>query len=71
MRNSQYLNFPSNSLAQKAYMSFDEYYDYWYNTIDIDYSEMGKKQEKLTEILNKGNNVHIIGYKTDLTFSIK
>jgi len=63
--------FPTNSLAQDAEMSLDEFEDFVYDACLKDWKKEAKKQEKLQKLLNKGKQVRITGEETDLTFSIE
>jgi len=63
--------FPTNALAQDAEMSLQEFEDFMYNSTNIDWNKMSKKQDKLKKILDKGKTVRIVAKDTDLTFSIK
>lgn len=64
-------NYPTNALAQDSEMSLPEFEDFVYNCVIQDWELMGKKNEKIKNMLDKGKNVHIIGKDTDLKFSIK
>lgn len=63
--------FPTEALAQDAELSLEEFEDFAYNATNLDWSKESKKQDKLKEILDKGQTVRIIAPDTDLTFSIK
>jgi aminopeptidase len=65
------LEYPTNALAQDAEMSLEEYQDFVFDACNIDWSAIEKKQTKLKEVFDKGEEVHILGEDTDLTFSIK
>ena len=62
---------PTQALAQDAEMSLEEFEDFVYSATNVDWAEESKKQDKLKAVLDKGEQVHIIGENTDLTFSIK
>jgi aminopeptidase len=64
-------NYPTNSLAQEADMSLDEYEDFLYNATNIDWNKVKQKEMKLKKALDKANTVHIVGKDTDLKLSIK
>lgn len=64
-------NFPTNSLAQEADMSLDEYEDFLYNATNIDWNKVKQKEMKLKKVLDKANEVHLVGKETDLKISIK
>jgi|TARA_Y100000310_G_C20675645_1_gene812866 aminopeptidase len=65
------LEYPTNALAQDAEMSLQEYEDFCFGACLNDWPAMEKKQTKLKEVFDKGEEVHILGEDTDLTFSIK
>ncbi len=62
--------FPTNSLAQDAEMSLEEFEDFVYDACLQDWKKQEKKQEKLKKILDKGRQVRITAEDTDITFSI-
>ena len=64
-------NFPTQSLAQEAEMSIDEYWDMFFDAVLIDYDKLDKQMDKVLKTFDKGNDVRIIGKNTDLSFSIK
>ncbi len=63
--------FPTNSLAQDAEMSLEEFEDFVYSACLQDWKKESKKQEKLKKILDKGKQVRITGEHSDITFSIE
>ncbi len=63
--------YPTNSRAQDAEMSLEEFEDFVFKATNRDWKKEEKKQEKLKRILDKGNQVRIIADDTDLSFSIK
>jgi aminopeptidase len=63
--------YPCLALAQDAEMSLDEYEHFVYNACLIDWNEFGKKLDKINDIFENGNSVHLIGEGVDLKFSIK
>ena len=67
-----HLRWPSQSMAQKANMSFEKFKNYYFNACLVNYKELDKKMDDLCDLINKTDNVHIKGPgKTDLKFSIK
>lgn len=64
-------NYPSQSLASRAKMSFDEYAEYLLDVCTIDYGKMREVLMPLKHLLEKTDKVKILGKGTDLTFSIK
>lgn len=63
--------FPCSALAQEAGMSLNEYENFVFNACLINWEKYGKKMDKLCDIFEKGDNVHLIGEGLDLKFSIK
>jgi len=63
--------YPTAGYAQDAEMSLVEYQDFLFSAILIDWTEQIKMMEKLKEIMDKTDEVRIVGLKTDLTISIK
>lgn len=64
-------NYPSQSLAMRAQMSFDEYADFLLDVCLLDYAKMGKALVPLKKLMEQTDKVRILGNGTDLTFSIK
>ena len=65
------LRYPNSSMAQMSNMNTDEFEDFYFNVCNLDYGKMSQEMDKLVELMNKTDKVHIIGKDTDLTFSIK
>lgn len=63
--------YPTNALAQDAEMSLEEFEDFVYSACIQNWKAESKKQDKVKNILDKSNEVKIIGEDTDLFFSIK
>ena len=64
------VDYPTQSLAQDAGMSLDEYEDFLYGATNLEASDMIRKLNALQTIVNKTKKVRLIGKDTDLTFSI-
>lgn len=69
-------DFPTEALAQEGKMSLDDYTEFLFNACHLyendpvsKWKEIGKKQDKLVEYLNKTSKIRYVGEKTDLTFS--
>lgn len=67
---------PTNALAQEAKMSLDEYTEFLINSCYLDLDdpvaklrEIDVEQKRWVDYLNKTSRLHIIGEKTDITFS--
>lgn len=65
------LRYPSYSMSQSAGMSTEAFEEFYYNVCNLDYSKMSKAMDSLVELMNKTDNVRIVGPGTDLIFSIK
>ncbi|PNX52907.1 MAG: hypothetical protein BV458_07200 [Thermoplasmata archaeon M9B2D] len=57
---------PCNSLAQQGNMSLDEYRDFVYDAMLIDWKEASKKVYMIKERLEKQSSIRFIGPETDL-----
>lgn len=64
-------NFPTNSLAQEADMSLEEYEDFLYGATNIDWNRVKKNEMKLKRALDRASEVRIVGVDTDLKIGIK
>lgn len=64
------LKYPNASMAQLAGMSEEAFADFYYDVSTIDYEKMSKAMDPLVELMNRTDQVHILGPGTDLTFSI-
>jgi len=65
------IRYPNNSMAQLANTSTEAFEDFYFNVCNLDYGRMSKAMDKLVELMNKTDKIHITGKDTDLTFSIK
>jgi len=63
--------FPTASYAQEAEMSLGEYEDFVYGSILLDWTKERATMEKVKEVLDKGDGVHLEGVDTDLTMSVR
>ena len=66
-----YFEYPTNSLAQDAEMSLEEFEDFIFGSCIRDWQKEERTQEHLKRILDTGSKVRIIGRDTDISFSIK
>lgn len=62
---------PSPGMAQQATMSTPAFEDFFFRVTTIDYSKMAKACEPLKDLMDRTDEVHILGPGTDLKFSIK
>lgn len=65
------LRYPNGSMAQLANMSTRAFEDFYYKVCNLDYGKMSRAMDALVEVMNKTDQVHIVGPGTDLRFSIK
>ncbi|MBT7903515.1 aminopeptidase [Candidatus Woesearchaeota archaeon] len=63
--------FPTNALAQDAEMSLEEYEDFVFSAVNVDWNKMKVLQKKIKQRLDSAKQVRIIGKNTDISFSIK
>lgn len=64
------VDYPSISSAQQFGMSTDEYENYFFDAVNVDYEELGKKMQKLKELLDKGKHIQIESPNVNLSFNI-
>lgn len=62
---------PTPAYAQEAEMSLSEYEDFLYGAILLDWRKECSTMEKVKEILDKGDQVHLEGIETDLIMSVR
>lgn len=65
------LRYPNESMAQLAGTSLESFEDFYFEVCTLDYAKMSKAMDRLVELMNRTDRVHIKGPGTDLTFSIK
>jgi len=66
------LRWPTPAMAQLAGMNTSAFEEFYFNVCTLDYSLMAEAAEKLVDVMNATDLVHIQGPgDTDLTFSIK
>lgn len=65
------LNYPSMIDAFKAHMTYDEFYNFSMDVMNVDYESMNEKIKPLKDLMEKTDKVRIVGPDTDITFSIK
>jgi len=63
--------YPTSAYAQEADMSLEEYEDFLYSAVLRDWAKELKQMTKLKKIMDKTDQVQIVGEKTNLTMSIK
>lgn len=65
------LRYPTSGFAQLAGMSTERFENFFYDVCTLDYSKMDRAMDRLVEVLDRTDRVHIKGPGTDLRFSIK
>lgn len=65
------LNYPTNLFANKAKMSHDEYEDFFYEVMLVDYKKMKQDAQVLKDLMDRTDFVRIVGENSDISFSIK
>lgn len=65
------LNYPSYVDSYKAKMKYEDFLNYSFDVMNVDYSKMSKDIEPLKKLMDKTKKVRITGKGTDITFSIK
>ncbi len=65
------LRYPSPSMAQQAAMSTEGFENFYFNVCNLDYSKMDRAMDALKALMERTDQVHIVGKGTDLRFSIK
>jgi len=64
-------NFPTEALAQESDQSLREYEKFYYSAVEQDWEAMARMLAGAKQILEKADQVRIVGEETDLTFSIR
>jgi aminopeptidase len=65
------LRWPTSAMAQQAQMSTEAFEDFYFDTCTLDYSKMSMAMDPLVSLLERTDQVRIVGPGTDLSFSIK
>lgn len=65
------LRWPNSSMAQLAGVSSEAFEDFYYDVCNLDYARMDQAMTPLVALMEKTDQVRIIGPGTDLRFSIK
>lgn len=65
------LNYPTPAFAQNAGMSTEEFENYFFKVCTYNWKDNQETLNKLKELMDKTDNVRIVGPGTDLSFSIK
>jgi len=65
------MRYPSPSMAQSANMSTEAFEDFYFDVCTLDYGKMARAMEPLKELMERTDQVRLVGKGTDLSFSIK
>ncbi len=65
------LNYPSPLDAYKAKMKIDEFREFAFDVMTVNYQQMSEAIRPLKELMEKTDQVRIVSPGTDITFSIK
>ncbi|MDR3599847.1 MAG: aminopeptidase [Desulfosporosinus sp.] len=65
------LRYPNAAMAQLGSMSIEGFEDFYFDVCNLDYSKMSRAMDPLKALMERTNQVHILGPGTDLVFSIK
>ena len=65
------LNYPSFVDSNKAHMTPEEFSDFAFKAMTVDYDKMYQDMLPLKELMEKTDKVRIVSPNTDITFSIK
>lgn len=62
--------FPTKALAQDAEMSLEEYEDFVFGSMILDWNKLNKRYKHLQGIMNNAKEIRIIGEGTDLRLNV-
>jgi leucyl aminopeptidase (aminopeptidase T) len=62
---------PTEFMAERAGMEYDEFEDFFYDSVLRDWEKAGEDMVEVKKRLDEGSEVRIIGEETDLSFSIE
>lgn len=65
------LRYPTPSMAQLGRMSTEAFERFYFDVCTLDYSKMSKAMDALKALMDKTDQVRLVGPGTDLSFSIK
>jgi aminopeptidase len=64
------LRYPNPAMAQLAERATEEFADFYYRVCTLDYERLSRAMDPLAELIERTEEVHIVGPGTDLRFSI-
>ena len=65
------LRYPNNAMAQLADTSLDSFEDFYFQVCNLNYSKMSQAMDALVALMDRTDQVRLVGPGTDLRFSIK
>ncbi|MDR2514138.1 MAG: aminopeptidase [Christensenellaceae bacterium] len=65
------MRYPNGAMAQAANQSTAAFEEFYFRVCNLDYAKMSRAMDPLVELMNRTDQVHILGEGTDLRFSIK
>lgn len=65
------MRYPNGAMAQLANMSTESFEDFYFKVCNLDYAKMAKAMDPMITLMERTDQVRIIGPNTDLNFSIK
>ena len=63
--------FPTYAMAQDANMGYDDFVEFYFSSVLRDWKQQHKRLQKLADLLNDAELIHIQGEDTDITLSAK
>lgn len=64
-------DYPTSAYAQNAGMSLQDYEDFSFNAVNLNWSRLRQRLERISSAVNAAENVEIVGPGTDLKFTVK
>ncbi|MBW3001760.1 aminopeptidase [Candidatus Woesearchaeota archaeon] len=64
-------DYPTTAYAQNASMSLHDYQDFAFNAINLNWTKLRTRLQKIADAVNSSEKVHVIGPGTDLKFTVK
>ena len=65
------LRYPTNSMAQAAHTSLEDFEDFYFNVCNLDYGKMSRAMDSLVDLMNRTDKVRLVAKDTDISFSIR
>ena len=65
------LRYPTNSMAQSAHTSLENFEDFYFDVCNLDYGKMSRAMDSLVDLMNQTDKVRLVAKDTDISFSIQ